>query len=175
MRLLFLMFVTAVCVLFLLKLRWPKTKSTFVENYKLSLCFSVEYMVWEIFNWHRIFKSDFAVIRCWNKLISKICRVKFVSHFLVNVAVIQSFLRHSCWKIRLVPSEGRGRARPLTAFVASTTRSIKLHKGKNFWHKINSISLRSIFVSIAYVQTLPLGEGGVCTQATWADLHKDPT
>ena len=27
MRLLFLMFVTAVCVLFLLKLRWPKTKS----------------------------------------------------------------------------------------------------------------------------------------------------
>ena len=27
MRLLFLMFLTAVCVLFLLNLRWPKTKS----------------------------------------------------------------------------------------------------------------------------------------------------
>ena len=45
MRLLFLMFVTTVCVLFLLKLRWPKTKSSFVENYQLSLCMSVEYMV----------------------------------------------------------------------------------------------------------------------------------
>ena len=29
MRLLFLMFVTSVCVLFLLKLRWPKTKSIY--------------------------------------------------------------------------------------------------------------------------------------------------
>ena len=29
MRLLFLMFVTAVCVLFLLKLRWPETKSIY--------------------------------------------------------------------------------------------------------------------------------------------------
>ena len=32
MRLLFLMFVTAVCVLFLLKLRWPKTKSICDQN-----------------------------------------------------------------------------------------------------------------------------------------------
>lgn len=32
MRLLFLMFVTAVCVLFLLTLRWPKTKSIYDQN-----------------------------------------------------------------------------------------------------------------------------------------------
>ena len=31
-RLLFLIFVSAVCVLFLLKLRWPKTKSTYDQN-----------------------------------------------------------------------------------------------------------------------------------------------
>ena len=28
---------------------------TFVENYQLSLYFSVQYMVWESFNWHQIF------------------------------------------------------------------------------------------------------------------------
>ena len=32
MRLLFLIFVTAVCVLFLLKLRWPKTKSIYYDQ-----------------------------------------------------------------------------------------------------------------------------------------------
>ena len=31
-RLLFLIFVSAVCVLFLLKLRWPKTKSIYDQN-----------------------------------------------------------------------------------------------------------------------------------------------
>ena len=52
--------------------------------------------------------------------------------------------------------------RSLTAFVAGTTRSIKLQKGGNLWQIINCISFRSIFVSIAYVQTpLPLGEGSV--------------
>ena len=72
MRLLFLIFVTAVCVLFLLKQRWPKTKSTFVENYQLSICFSVEYMVWEIFNWHRILRAtprkyqlDVEIVKKW--------------------------------------------------------------------------------------------------------------
>ena len=38
MRLLFLMFVTAVCVLLILKLRWPKTKSIY-DNLLVSLTF----------------------------------------------------------------------------------------------------------------------------------------
>ena len=33
MRLLSLMFITAVCVLFVIKLRWPKTKSTYEERH----------------------------------------------------------------------------------------------------------------------------------------------
>ena len=38
MRLYFLMFMTAVCFLFLLKLRWPKTKS--IYDFKTLFCFA---------------------------------------------------------------------------------------------------------------------------------------
>ena len=38
-RLLFLIFVSAVCVLFLLKLRWPKTKSIYDQNTFCIYCF----------------------------------------------------------------------------------------------------------------------------------------
>ena len=118
-------------------------------------------MVWEIFHWHRIFKIDFACHLMLKKN-------WFPKSAVFNLSVISlwtlQWFNLSCDKVvrRFVLCLLRAEdERSLTAFVAGTTRSIKLQKGKNVWQIINSISFRSIFFSIAYVQTpLPWGEGG---------------
>ena len=60
-RLLFLIFVSAVCVLFLLKLRWPKTKSIYDQNTFCIYC-SANFIKLQNFTLHRIhFNTFFSV------------------------------------------------------------------------------------------------------------------
>ena len=76
-RLLFLIFVSAVCVLFLLKLRWPKTKTIYDQNtfciycsgfllsFKTSRC--IEFISIHFFWWGRLL---FGVQYIWRGLLS---------------------------------------------------------------------------------------------------------
>ena len=57
-RLLFLIFVSAVCVLFLIKLRWPKTKSIYDQNTFCIYC-SANFIKLQNFTLHRIHFNTF--------------------------------------------------------------------------------------------------------------------
>ena len=61
MRLLFLIFETAVCVLFLLKLRWPKTKNIYDQN-TFCIYFSGFFIKLQNFTLHRIHFNTFFLV-----------------------------------------------------------------------------------------------------------------
>ena len=91
-------------------------------------------MVWESFNWHIIFQSDFVCHLMLKQTDFQClpCSWRIMQWF-------NLFLRlNSCSKIPVLSLLKAEAERSLTAFVSGTTESIKLHKVKNVWEIINS-------------------------------------
>ena len=109
---------------------WPFPTYQFTVNCQFVLA-TVLYMVWESFNWYRIFQSDFAchLMLKQTEIQCLPCSWRIMQWFNLSLRL------HSCSKIPVLSLLRAEAERSFTAFVSGTTGSIKLHK---VWEIINS-------------------------------------